>query len=82
LPFFARPPASGPARLAAFAFILFALFGGFIVLWRRWVAWPRLAAAAWGLLAEFQGWVCPLTAWENTLRAKAGQLGYGGGFIE
>jgi hypothetical protein len=26
--------------LLHFAFILFALFGGFIVLWRRWVAWP------------------------------------------
>ena len=68
--------------LLHFAFILFALFGGFIVLWRRWVALPHLSAAAWGVLVEFKGWVCPLTPWENALRAKAGQLGYGGGFIE
>ena len=68
--------------LLHFAFILFALFGGFIVLWRRWVAWPHLAAAAWGVLVEFKGWVCPLTPWESALRAKAGQLGHGGGFIE
>ncbi|MFZ4704079.1 MAG: DUF2784 domain-containing protein, partial [Candidatus Methylumidiphilus sp.] len=68
--------------LLHFAFILFALFGGFIVLWRRWVALPHLACAAWGVLVEFEGWVCPLTPWENALRAKAGQLGYGDGFIE
>jgi hypothetical protein len=47
--------------LLHFAFILFALFGGFIVLWRRWVALPHLSAAAWGVLVEFKGWVCPLT---------------------
>jgi hypothetical protein len=68
--------------LLHFAFILFALFGGFIVLWHRWVALPHLACAVWGVLVEFKGWVCPLTPWENALRAKSCQLGYGGGFIE
>ena len=68
--------------LVHFAFILFVLFGGFIVLWRRWVAWLHLSFAAWGTLVEFNSWVCPLTPWENALRAKAGESGYGGGFVE
>ncbi len=65
-----------------FAFILFVLFGGLIVLWRRWVAWLHLSSVAWGVLVEFKAWVCPLTPWENALRAKAGEFWYGGGFIE
>ena len=28
------------------------------------------------------GWLCPLTPLENALRARAGQQGYAGGFIE
>jgi len=68
--------------LVHFAFILFVLFGGFLVLWRRWLAWLHLPAVAWGMLVEFTGWICPLTPWEQALRAKAGESGYGGGFIE
>ena len=67
--------------LVHFAFILFVLFGGFIVLWRRWVAWLHLSSAAWGVLVEFNSWVCPLTHWENTLRAKASESGYGGDLL-
>ena len=65
-----------------FAFILFVLFGGFMVLWRRWLAWLHLPAVAWGMLVEFTGWICPLTPWEQALRVKAGEKGYSGGFIE
>lgn len=36
----------------------------------------------WGVLIEFAGWICPLTPLENTLRARGGQAGYQGGFIE
>ena len=45
---------------------------------------PRLhvPAFAWGALIEFKGWICPLTPLENMLRARAGQAGYSGGFIE
>jgi hypothetical protein len=46
------------------------------------VAVLHLPAAAWGALIEFQGWICPLTPLENSLRASAGQAGYRGGFIE
>ena len=63
-------------------FILFIVFGGFLA-WRwRWVAWLHVPAAIWGVLIEYRGWICPLTPLENSLRAKAGQSGYSGGFIE
>ena len=63
-------------------FILFVVFGGVLVFWRRGLAWLHIPAALWGILIEFQGWVCPLTYLENDLRATAGNSGYAGGFIE
>jgi uncharacterized protein DUF2784 len=63
-------------------FILFVLFGGFLA-WRwRWVAALHMPCAVWGMLIEYRGWICPLTPLENSLRAKAGQHGYSGGFVE
>lgn len=65
-------------------FIVFVVFGGFVA-WRRgrrWVAAIHLPCALWGMLIEFRGWICPLTPLENSLRARAGQAGYSGGFIE
>lgn len=65
-------------------FILFVVCGGFVA-WRRggrWVAAIHLPCAVWGMLIEFRGWICPLTPLENSLRARAGQAGYSGGFIE
>lgn len=35
-----------------------------------------------GALIEFGGWTCPLTPIENALRARAGEAGYAGGFIQ
>ena len=65
-----------------FGFILFVLFGGCLILWRRRVLWWHLAALAWAAAIEINGWICPLTHWEQELRVRAGQRGYGGGFIE
>jgi len=63
-------------------FIVFILFGGLLA-WRwRWVALVHAPAAVWGVLIEYRGWICPLTPLENSLRAKAGQAGYSGGFVE
>ncbi|WP_432258608.1 DUF2784 domain-containing protein [Cupriavidus sp. TMH.W2] len=63
-------------------FIVFVVAGGLLVLrWPR-VAWLHLPAAAWGVLIEWSGWICPLTPLENTLRQAAGQAGYSGGFVE
>jgi hypothetical protein len=63
-------------------FILFVVLGGLLA-WRwRWVAAVQVPCAIWGVLIEYRGWICPLTPLENALRAKAGQEGYSGGFIE
>ncbi len=64
------------------AFVLFVALGGFLVLRRRSVAWFHLPAAAWGVLIEFAGWVCPLTPLEVELRLRGGEAGYEGGFVE
>ena len=63
------------------AFILFVLFGGFLVLKWPKLAWVHLPAAVWGVLIEFFGWYCPLTKWENLLLREAGRAGYSGGFV-
>lgn len=64
------------------AFILFVVLGGLLALrWRR-VALLHVPCAVWGLLIELYGWICPLTPLENSLRARAGEAGYRGGFIE
>jgi len=68
--------------LLHFAFVLFVLFGGLLVL-----RWPRLAyihlpAALWGMFIELAGWICPLTPLEKRLRESAGMGSYEGGFVE
>ena len=65
-----------------FAFVLFVVLGGFLLLWSRRVAWFHLPAAIWGVLIEIFGWICPLTPLENFLRHQAGEAGYASGFIE
>ncbi|MCC6868833.1 MAG: DUF2784 domain-containing protein [Burkholderiales bacterium] len=67
--------------LAHLAFIAFAVAGGLLVLRRpRW-AWLHLPAIAWVIWLELAGASCPLTVLENAARARAGQAGYGEGFI-
>ncbi len=64
------------------AFIVFAALGGIAAI--RWpaIAWLHLPAAAWAVMIEFTGWICPLTPLEVALRRSAGQPGYDAGFIE
>lgn len=65
-----------------FGFVCFVVAGGLLVLkWRRLMV-LHLPAVAWGALIEFQGWLCPLTPWEQQLRLAAGQAGYQGSFVE
>jgi hypothetical protein len=68
--------------IAHFAFVLFVILGGLLVL--RWpkLAYLHLPAALWGVWIEFSGRICPLTPLENALRRQAGEAGYSGGFIE
>ena len=63
-------------------FVLFVVLGGLLVLrWPR-AAWLHIPAAVWGVLIEYTGWICPLTPLENSFRARGGEAGYTGGFIE
>ncbi|KWR89333.1 DUF2784 domain-containing protein [Cupriavidus sp. IDO] len=65
-----------------FLFILFVVAGALLLFrWPR-LAWVHLPAAAWGVVVEWAGWICPLTPLENALRREAGHAGYGGGFVE
>jgi hypothetical protein len=64
------------------AFVAFVILGGFLALRWRQLIWLHVPAAAWGVLIEFGGWICPLTPLENMLRHRAGDAGYSGGFVE
>ncbi|MCW8329198.1 DUF2784 domain-containing protein [Photobacterium sp. SDRW27] len=63
-------------------FIVFALLGGLMVLWRSYWVFIHLPAAIWSALVSFKGWVCPLTPLEVYLRKRAGSEGYSEGFVE
>ena len=62
-------------------FIAFAVAGGLLAFWRRWVAGLHLPVLGWAALVEFTGWYCPLTPLEDRLREAGGAAGCGGGFI-
>jgi hypothetical protein len=68
--------------LVHLAFVLFVVAGA--VLLPRWprLVWIHLPAAAWGVFVELTGRGCPLTAFENLLRRRAGLDGYPESFIE
>lgn len=68
--------------LLHFAFIVFVVAGGLLVLrWPR-IAWAHLPAAAWGAGIILVGGICPLTPLERALRRASGEAGYEGGFID
>lgn len=65
-----------------FAFILFAIAGGFLAIkWKR-LAWFHIPVVLYGALIEFLSMVCPLTPLENWLRARSGSQGYETSFTE
>jgi Protein of Unknown function (DUF2784) len=63
-------------------FVAFVVLGGFLALRWRHLALVHVPAAVWGVAVELAGWTCPLTPLENWLRGRAGDAGYGGGFVE
>lgn len=63
-------------------FVAFVVFGGLLALWKPRMAFWHLPALAWGAMVIGMGWICPLTPLEVSLRERAGQDGYAGGFIE
>lgn len=68
--------------LAHFAFIIFVLLGGLLVLKWPQVAWLHIPAALWGALTEFFSLPCPLTPLEKHFQRLAGDTPYEGDFIE
>ena len=67
--------------LVHFAFVLFVVLGGLVVLrWPR-LAWFHLPAAIWGGAIELTGLICPLTPLEKWLLEAGGLAAYEGGFI-
>ena len=67
--------------LAHFAFVIFAVLGGILVLRWRKIVWIHLAAVVWSAAVEFFDWICPLTPIENWFREKAAEPIYHSDFI-
>src|SRR3712207_1338773 len=65
-----------------FAFIVFAVLGGFLVLWKPRIAWLHVPSVVWSGYVNLFSRVCPLTPLENRFRYLAGQAGYEGGFVQ
>lgn len=65
-----------------FSFIVWVVCGGFLAIKWWWLALAHLPALAWGVLLEWNGWICPLTPLEMRLRAERGLPGYDSGFID
>jgi hypothetical protein len=65
-----------------FLFAAFSVFGGaLVVLDWRW-AWLHIPAVLWSSAVNLMAWTCPLTPVEKSLRGRAGEAGYRGGFIQ
>jgi hypothetical protein len=62
-------------------FIVWVVFGAFVVRSRPILRWLHIASLIWGILIELLPWPCPLTLLENWLEAKAGIEPYQGGFL-
>lgn len=64
--------------------LLIAVGGALGWAWVRLFWWRVLHLAAMGFVAvgAVVGWVCPLTVWEDALRRRAGEAGYGTGFVQ
>ncbi len=65
-----------------FCFVLFAVFGGLLVLRRRWIIWLHIPAMIWGIVVQVFVLTCPLTVLENLFRDLGGETGYSGSCIE
>ena len=63
------------------AFVAFIVVGAMLIRWARWVAWPQVAALAYGAAIQAVGFTCPLTPVEKSLRRAGGDAVYEGGFI-
>jgi hypothetical protein len=67
--------------LAHFAFVLFAVFGAFLLLVDTSWAWVHIPAVVWSSVVNLASGTCPLTPLENRYRSRMG-ASYEGGFIQ
>jgi hypothetical protein len=65
-----------------FAFAIFTVLGGLLVLRWRSLLWVHLSSALWGVVIQWANWTCPLTPIESYLREVGGEASYRGGFVE
>ncbi len=65
-----------------FLFALFAVFGGFLVLFDWRVMLAHVPAVLWSSVVNLASWTCPLTPLEQKLRKQAGQREFEGGWIQ
>ena len=64
-------------------FILLVTTGGLLALFWHRIAFVHLPAVFWALYIELKpGTYCPLTPLEQTLRQRAGEPSFAGGFID
>jgi hypothetical protein len=68
--------------LVHFAFLVYLALGGFLAWRRRWQIVPHATAVVWGALSATVGMACPLTAWEDAARRRAGTQGLPRGFVD
>ncbi|HEY7885019.1 MAG TPA: DUF2784 domain-containing protein [Cellvibrionaceae bacterium] len=78
-----------PSRIGAdlvllihFLFVVFAVLGGALFYVDRNWAWLHLPVVLWSSAVNLASWTCPLTPLEKSLRVRAQQLGYTGGFVQ
>ena len=68
--------------LIHFAFLLFTVFGGFLLIRWKWLWKLHLPTVVWGFLIQYFMWMCPLTTLEKYLRMQSGETVYSESFIE
>lgn len=73
--------AADSVLLLHFAFVIFAVLGGFLVLLHPAWAWIHVPVVVWSSVVNLASWTCPLTPLEKYFRARCGQA-YAGGFVE
>jgi hypothetical protein len=61
--------------------VLFAVFGGLLILFRTSWAWLHVPAVLWSSAVNLANWRCPLTPLEKYFRRRAGNA-YEDGFVE
>lgn len=68
--------------LVHFAYLLYAVFGGFLgMLHTRWL-WVHAASSAWSIAVTATALTCPLTWIEKWLTRESGDVPYDGSFID